>query len=135
MSLDGQNVLDEYKTQIRTRAIAWDACIRFQLVTDADVKKIRAIDKAPKAAGAAAAAAAAAGGGGAEGVARKRAEIIESDAQGYAQLVLGDHGVLRKCANGNKGNKGDLVKYILMWTGDLLEGMSYPGVPVALRAG
>lgn len=112
MSLDGQNVLDEYKSQIRARVIAWDAFIRYQVVTDADVKKIRAIDKAPKAAGAAA---------GAEGAARRRAEIIESDAQGYAQLVLGDHGVLRKSAN---GNKGDLVLYILMWTGDLLEGMS-----------
>ena len=126
MSLDGQNVLDEYKTQIRARAIAWDAYIRYQLVTDTDVKKIKAIDKAPKTAGPAAAPA-----GGGEGVARKRAEIIEGDAQGYAQLVLGDHGVLQKSAN---GNKGDLVQYILMWTGDLLEGMSYPGVPVALRA-
>jgi len=99
MSLDGQNVLNEYKSLIRGRAVAWDAYIRFQLVTDNDVKKIKAIDKVPK---------------------EKRVGIVENDAQGYAQLVLGDQGVLRKSAN---EDKVDLVRYILMWTGDLLDGM------------
>ncbi|KAF8543470.1 armadillo-type protein [Trichophaea hybrida] len=97
MSLDGQNVLNEYKSLIRSRAVAWDAYIRYQLVADTDVKKIKAIDKVPK---------------------EKRVGIVENDAQGYAQLVLSDQGVLRKSAS---GNKVDLVQYMLMWTGDLLD--------------
>ncbi|KAA8893278.1 armadillo-type protein [Sphaerosporella brunnea] len=97
MSLDGQNILDEYKSLIRGRAVAWDAYIRYSLVTESDVKKIKAVDKVSK---------------------ERRVSIVENDAGGYAQLVLGDDGVLRKSAN---GNRVDLVQYILMWTGDLLE--------------
>jgi hypothetical protein len=98
MSLDGQNILDEYKSLIRERAVAWDAYIRYNLVTDADVRAIKAVDKVPK---------------------ERRREIVEGTGAEYAQLVLGDEGVLRKSAN---SNRVDLVQYILMWTGDLLEG-------------
>jgi hypothetical protein len=90
MSLDGQNILDEYKSLIRERAVAWDAYIRHNLVTDEDVRAIKAVDKVPK---------------------ERRREIhVEADGAGYAKLVLGDEGVLRKSAN---SNRVDLVQYIL----------------------
>jgi hypothetical protein len=100
MSFDGQNVLDEYKSLIRNRAISWESYIRFQLVTAEDVDKIRAIDT-DKA---------------------RRVQIVERDAKGYAQLVLGDNGILRKSSS---ENKLDVVQYILTWTGDLLDGMLF----------
>jgi len=103
MSLESQSPLDEYKGLIRDRPVAWDAYIRYNLVTDSDVKKIKAIDKVPK---------------------DRRVGIVEKDGEGYARLVLGEDGVLRKSAN---GNRVDIVKYILMWTGDLLGGTGPPG--------
>ena len=98
MSLDGQNILDEYISLIRKRAMAWDAYIRYNVVTDADVKAIKAIDTVPAA---------------------RRAQILQEEPEKYAQLILGDNGVVRKSAN---VDKIDLVQWVLMWTGDLLEG-------------
>jgi V-type H+-transporting ATPase subunit H len=106
MSLESQSPLDEYKRLIRDRPVAWDAYIRYNLVTDSDVKKIKAIDKVPK---------------------DKRVGIVEKDGEGYARLVLGEDGVLKKSAN---GNRVDIVQYILMWTGDLLDGTRSPGALV-----
>jgi V-type H+-transporting ATPase subunit H len=99
-SLDSQSTLAEYKNLIRDRPVAWDAYIRYNLVTEADVKKIKAIDKVSK---------------------EKRVDIVEKDGEGYAELVLGPDGVLKKSAN---GDRVDIVQYMLMWTGDLLDGMS-----------
>lgn len=98
MSLDSQSILDEYKSLIRGRVVAWEALVRLQLVTDADVKKIKAIEKVSK---------------------EKRAGIVEKDGHVYAELALSDKGVLKKSAD---AGKVDSVQYILMWIGDLLDG-------------
>lgn len=99
MSHDGQSILDEYKSLTRKRAVAWDAYIRFNLVTNDDVRKFKAVDQVPR---------------------ERRIAIVDADVQGYANLVLG---VLRRSAN---ENRADLVQYILMWTGDLLDGQFPP---------
>lgn len=98
MSLDGQSILDEYKSLVRKRAVAWDAYIRYNVVTDADVKAIKAADKVSAA---------------------RRTQILQEEPETYAQLILGDTGVVRKSAN---VDRIDLVQWMLMWTGDLLEG-------------
>ena len=103
MSLDSQSILEEYKSLIRGRAVAWEHQVRLQLVTDDDVKKIKAIEKVPK---------------------EKRVGIVEKDASGYAELALGNHGVLRKSRD---KKSTDFEQYILMWIGDLLDGaVSFP---------
>jgi hypothetical protein len=100
MSLDTSHYISELYSNIRARPIAWDAYVRSNLVSDADVKKIKAIDKIPG---------------------DKRSEIVERDADGYAHLVLGGKGVLAKAI---QRNRVDIVQYILLWTADLLSGTS-----------
>lgn len=99
MSLDTSHYISELYSNIRARPIAWDAYVRSNLVSDADVKKIKAIDKLP---------------------ASQRSETVSKDAAGYAQLVLGEEGVLAKAI---QRNRVDIVQYILLWTADLLNGV------------
>jgi len=98
MSLDGQSILSEYKSLVRGRAVAWDAYVRYNVVTESDVRAIKAADKVPAA---------------------RRAQLLHDDPETYARLILGDTGVVRKSAN---VDRIDLVQWMLMWTGDLLEG-------------
>ncbi|KAI5798935.1 armadillo-type protein [Geopyxis carbonaria] len=108
MSLTTSNVLAELHTNIRTRPVPWEAYVRSNIVTDADVKKIKAIDKVPR---------------------DKRADIVNKDGQGYARLVLGSDGVLQ---NSVTKSRGDIIQYMLMWTGDLLSDV--PGFAHSLLA-
>lgn len=84
---------------IRGRSIAWDAHVRAGLITDSDVRKIKAIDKASK---------------------EKQVSVVEKDVDGYAALVLSPGGVLRKATD---GKRVDVVAYMLVLLGDLLEGV------------
>lgn len=101
MSLDKPTFLAELFANIRTRPIAWDAAARAHLVSDADVKRIKAVDKVPK---------------------ERRVAIVEKDAEAYAKLVLWEDGVLQKSV---AGKRMDIVQYMLVLTGDLLQGESF----------
>ena len=99
MSLDTSHYLSEFYSNIRARPIPWDAYVRSGLLTDAAVRKIKAIDKLH---------------------ASQRAAIVTADAADYAALILGDDGVLNKAS---QRNRVDVVQYMLLWTADLLNGM------------
>ncbi|PWW78355.1 ARM repeat-containing protein [Tuber magnatum] len=99
MSLDSPRYLSELFLNIRGRSIAWDAHVRAGLITDSDVKKIKAIDKVPK---------------------EKQVSVVEKDVDGYAALVLGPEGALRKATD---GKRVDVVAYMLVLLVDLLEGV------------
>ncbi|CUS14043.1 unnamed protein product [Tuber aestivum] len=99
MSLDNPRYLSELFLNIRGRSIAWDAHVRAGLITDSDVKKIKAIDKVLK---------------------EKQVSVVEKDVDGYAALVLGPEGALRKATD---GKRMDVVAYMLVLMGDLLEGV------------
>lgn len=98
MSLDTPRYLAELFSNIRGRSIAWDAHVRAGLISESDVKKIKAIDKVSK---------------------EKQAGVVEKDVDGYASLVLGPQGALRKATD---GKRVDVVAYMLVLLGDLLEG-------------
>lgn len=98
MSLDTPRYLAELFSNIRGRSIAWDAHVRAGLISDSDVKKIKAIDKVSK---------------------EKQASVVEKDVDGYASLVLGPQGALKKATD---GKRVDVVAYMLVLLGDLLEG-------------
>lgn len=98
MSLDTPRYLAELFSSIRGRSIAWDAHVRAGLISESDVKKIKAIDKVSK---------------------EKQASVVEKDVDGYASLVLGPQGALKKATD---GKRVDVVAYMLVLLGDLLEG-------------
>lgn len=98
MSLETPRYLAELFSNIRGRSIAWDAHVRAGLISDLDVKKIKAIDKVSK---------------------EKQASVVEKDVDGYALLVLGPQGALKKATD---GKRVDVVAYMLVLLGDLLEG-------------
>lgn len=110
MSLDTPRYLAELFSNIRGRSIAWDAHVRAGLISDSDVKKIKAIDKVSK---------------------EKQASVVEKDVDGYASLVLGPQGALKKATD---GKRVDVVAYMLVLLGDLLEGGFPPIRPTQLYA-
>lgn len=99
MSLDTPKYLVELFSNIRGRSIAWDAHVRAGLITESDVKKIKAIDKVSK---------------------EKQVSVVEKDVDGYASLVLGPQGGLKKATD---GKRVDVVTYMLVLLGDLLESV------------
>ncbi|KAI5841100.1 armadillo-type protein [Morchella snyderi] len=99
MSLDTPKYLLELFSNIRGRSIAWDAHVRAGLITEPDVKKIKAIDKVSK---------------------EKQVSVVEKDVDGYASLVLGPQGGLKKATD---GERFDVVTYMLVLLGDLLESV------------
>lgn len=108
MSLDTPKYLAELFSNIRGRSIAWDAHLRAGLISDSDVKKIKAIDKVSK---------------------EKQASIVEKDVDGYASLVLGPQGVLKKATD---VKRMDVVAYMLVLLGDLLEGTFLYFTPLSI---
>jgi V-type H+-transporting ATPase subunit H len=104
MSLDTPKYLSELFTNIRGRSIAWDAQFRAGLIPDSDVRKIKAIDKVPR---------------------EKQVSLVENDVDGYAALILGPGGVLKKATD---GKRVDIVAYMLVLLVDLLEGVCKPFV-------
>ncbi|KAH0608480.1 uncharacterized protein H6S33_001614 [Morchella sextelata] len=98
MSLDTPKYLAELFSNIRGRSIPWDANMRAGLITESDIKKIKAIDKVSK---------------------EKQVSVVEKDVDGYASLVLGPQGGLKKATD---GKRVDVVTVELLLT-------SRPGVP------
>ncbi|KAL7270375.1 H(+)-transporting V1 sector ATPase subunit H [Rhizina undulata] len=97
MSFEAPKYLSEWASNLRNRPIAWEAYVRSGLVTDSEVKKIKAIDKAGK---------------------DKRTTVVEKDAGSYVQLLLGQDGVLKRSAD--KG-RVDVIQHVLVLMGDLLQ--------------
>lgn len=75
--------------------------MRAGLISDSDVRKFKAIDKVSK---------------------EKQVGAVEKDVDGYASLVLGPQGALKKATD---GERMDVVAYMLVLLGDLLEGVFF----------
>ncbi len=99
MSLDPPPYLNSLQNNIRARPIPWEGAVRTNILTDQDLKKIKAVDKVRK---------------------EQRRKTVESDFEGYTSLLLGGHdtlGVLQTAAK-----RTDVVQYVLVLTSDLLNG-------------
>ncbi|KAK3672527.1 H(+)-transporting V1 sector ATPase subunit H [Recurvomyces mirabilis] len=98
MSLDPPAYIQSLQNNIRARPISWEGAVRAKTITDADLKKIKAIDKVRK---------------------EQRKQVIESDTDTYTALLLGN-GETKSIFEG-AAKRTDILQYMLVLTGDLIE--------------
>ncbi|KFY15057.1 hypothetical protein V492_02254, partial [Pseudogymnoascus sp. VKM F-4246] len=103
MSLDPPTYLSSLRNNIRARPIPWDGAVRAGTITEAQLGRIRAVDKVRK---------------------EVRVKTVEEGVGEYRELFLGAAGdgegersILEKAAR-----RADVVQYVLVLLGDLLEG-------------
>ena len=100
MSLDPPAYILSMQNNIRARPISWEGAVRAKTITEQDLKKIKAIDKVRK---------------------EQRKQTIESDPDSYSTLLLGNDGAQSIFQASAK--RTDIVQYMLVLTGDLIDGM------------
>jgi len=99
MSLDPPTYILSLQNNIRQRPISWEGAVRAKTITDADLKKIKAIDKVRK---------------------EQRKQTIETDTESYVALFLGNDdspSILQSAAK-----RPDILQYILVLIGDIIDG-------------
>ena len=99
MSLDPPSYLNSLQNNIRARPIPWDGAVRVGTITDQHLKKIKAVDKVRK---------------------EQRRKTVEENYDSYKSLLLGGSG--EKSVLEAAAKRAELVQYILVLTGDLLNG-------------
>ncbi|KAI1322031.1 armadillo-type protein [Xylariaceae sp. FL0255] len=100
MSLDPPPYLASLQNNIRQRPIPWDGAARAGTITEAQLAKIRAVDKVRK---------------------EQRKQVVEGDLDGYRILFVGESGAPGVLESASR--RADVVQYILVLLGDLLEGV------------
>ncbi|KAK5137344.1 hypothetical protein LTR08_008921 [Meristemomyces frigidus] len=109
MSLDPPAYILSLQNNIRARPISWEGAVRAKTITDADLKKIKAIDKVRK---------------------EQRKQTVEAELKTYTALLLG-HGATKSIFEG-AAKRTDILQYMLVLTGDLVEDI--PALTDALIA-
>jgi len=99
MSLDPPTYLSSLQNNIRARPIPWDGAVRAGTITEDQLNKIRAVDKVRK---------------------EQRKQTVEGDLKGYRVLFVGGESAQSILESAAK--RADVVQYILVLLGDLLEG-------------
>ena len=99
MSLDPPAYILSLQNNIRARPISWEGAVRAKTITDADLKKIKAIDKVRK---------------------EQRKQTVEAELDTYTTLLLGN-GETKSIFEG-AAKRTDILQYMLVLTGDLIEG-------------
>ena len=100
MSLDPPTYLSSLQNNIRARPIPWDGAVRAGTISEDQLSKIRAVDKVRE---------------------KQRTQIIEADLNGYRTLFVGENGQQSVLESAFK--RADVVQYILVLLGDLIDGM------------
>ncbi|TID21792.1 gb [Venturia nashicola] len=100
MSLDPPTYILSLQNNIRARPISWEGAVRAKTITDTDLKKIKAIDKVRK---------------------EQRKKTVESEEKEYVELFLGGSDGTSIFQAASKRN--DIVQYMLVLLGDLLEDL------------
>ena len=103
MSLDPPGYILSLQNNIRARPISWEGAVRAKTITDADLKKIKAIDKVRK---------------------EQRKQTVEGDVSTYTTLLLGNNET--KSIFESTAKRTDILNYMLVLTGDLMEGKRPP---------
>jgi len=106
MSLDPPSYIQSLQNNTRARPISWEGAVRAKTITDADLKKIKAIDKVRK---------------------EQRKQVIEQDTQTYTTLLLGNGSDVKSIFE-NTVKRTDILQYMLVLTGDLIDGMLWSRV-------
>lgn len=102
MSLDPPAILQSLQNHIRARPISWEGAVRAKTISDADLRKIKAIDKVRK---------------------EQRKQTIENDLDTYKTLLLGDG--QNKSIFETTVKRVDIVQYMLVLLSDLIDGMVF----------
>ena len=103
MSLDPPTYILSLQNNIRARPISWEGAVRAKTITDADLKKIKSIDKVRK---------------------EQRKQTIEGNVDGFTTLLLGGKdspGIFDAAPK-----RPDIAQYMLVLTGDLIDGRLVP---------
>ncbi|KAI4122611.1 MAG: hypothetical protein LQ347_006445, partial [Umbilicaria vellea] len=112
MSLDPPTYLNSLQNNIRARPIPWEGAVRAGTITEDELKKIKAVDKVRK---------------------EQRKQTVESDLASYRSLLVGgDDG---KSVLESAAKRADVIQYILVLAGDLINGKYsryIPSLPPAL---
>jgi V-type H+-transporting ATPase subunit H len=100
MSLDPPTYVLSLQNNIRARPISWEGAVRAKTISEADLKKIKAIDKVRK---------------------EQRKQTLDADADNYVALFLGtaDSPSIFQTAS----KRQDIVQYMLVLADDAIEGM------------
>lgn len=106
MSLDPPPYLGSLQNNIRQRPIPWEGAVRVGTVTDAQLAKIRAVDKVRK---------------------EQRKQVVEADLDGYRILFVGGNGAPGVFESASK--RSEVLQYILVLLSDLLDGKLPSGLP------
>ena len=101
MSLDPPTYLSSLQNNIRARPIPWDGAVRSGTIIEEQLTRIRAVDKVRK---------------------EQRKTTVEGDLEAYKKLFLGSES--EKSVFESAAKRADVVQYVLVLLGDLLEGMS-----------
>ena len=99
MSLDPPTYLNSLQNNIRARPIPWEGAVRANTITSEDLKRIKAVDKVRK---------------------EQRRKTVEENFSAYRSLLLGGDG--SKSVLQSAAKRPDVVQYILVLSGDLLNG-------------
>lgn len=100
MSLDPPTYLLSLQNNIRARPIPWDGAVRAGTLSEDQLSKIRAVDKVRK---------------------EVRKQKIEADVEAYTTLFMGGNG--RPSVFQSAIKRGDVIQYLLVLLGDLIDGM------------
>ncbi|KAK5162649.1 hypothetical protein LTR04_003165 [Oleoguttula sp. CCFEE 6159] len=98
MSLDPPAYILSLQNNIRARPISWEGAVRARTITDADLKKIKSIDKVRK---------------------EQRKHTIEADPDIFCTLLLGGDNAQSIFQSAAK--RPDIIQYMLVLTGDLVD--------------
>ncbi|KAI1336429.1 ARM repeat-containing protein [Xylariaceae sp. FL0016] len=98
MSLDPPPYLASLQNNIRQRPIPWDGAARAGTITEAQLAKIRAVDKVRR---------------------EQRKQIVEGDLDGYRVLFVGEPGSAGVLESARQ--RSDVVQYVLVLMCDLLD--------------
>ena len=101
MSLDPPTYLSSLQNNIRARPIPWEGAVRAGHITESDLKKIKSIDKVRR---------------------EQRKQTVLADLDAYRTLLLGDDKAPSVWESA--GKRGDVVQYMLVLAGDLIDGES-----------
>ncbi|KAH7095389.1 armadillo-type protein [Paraphoma chrysanthemicola] len=107
MATEANSFLASIQNNIRGRPISWEGAVRAKTITDADLKKIKSIDKVRK---------------------EQRKQNIESDVDSFVTLLLGGEGSQSIFEAAAK--RQDIIQYMLVLLGDMIEDI--PALTAAL---
>jgi V-type H+-transporting ATPase subunit H len=99
MSLDPPAYVQSLQNNIRARPISWEGAVRAKTISDAQLKKIKSIDKVRK---------------------EQRRSTIENDTNTYVELFLG--GDSEQSIFDSAAKREDITQYMLVLAGDIIDG-------------